>query len=137
MADESDSRMANAGASQNVHINDRYYAILNIYEGEVYVHLHNKYKKRKRFTLKFEDMRVILRKGEIFEKALQRLYSDERDAKEELEDGDDDDLAYRQLSDPPTAPPKKRTKLVTQTVLHEEHFSDDLNLFDLEWPFAM
>ena len=116
MTDASDCRMADTGASQYVHINDRYYAILNKYEGDVYVHLHNKYKKRKRFTLKFEDLRVLLRKGDVFEKALDKLYADEREAEEELEDGDDDDMAYRRLSDPKLQePPQKKSKQVTET----------------------
>ena len=41
---------------------------------------------------------------------------DEREAKEELEDGDDDDMAYRHLSDPKLqAPPQKKSKQVTET----------------------
>lgn len=111
-----DSMMVDTGASKYVHVNDRYYAILNMYEGEAYVHLHNKYKKRMRFTLKFEDMRVLLRKGDDFEKALDKLYTDEREAKEELEDGDDDDMAYRQISNPNIQPPhKKRAKQASET----------------------
>lgn len=116
MADAGASKMADTSASQYVHLNDRYYAILNMYEGEVYVHLHNKYKKRKRFTLKFEDLRVLLRRGDVFEKALEKLYTDEREAEEELEEGDDDDMAYRQLTDPSIqSPQKKRSKSATET----------------------
>lgn len=112
----SESKMVDTGASQYVHLNEHYYAILSMYNEEVYVHLHNKYKKRKRFSLKFDDMRTILCKGDVFEKALDKLYTEDREGKEELEDGDDDDMAYHQISDPTfKAPLKKRPKPAAET----------------------
>ena len=80
--------------SRYLHINSTYYAIMNRYESRVYVHLRNKYDKKKRMSMSYNDaFRVMLGNAERFMKAARSLEggSDDDDDEEEDEDEDDDD----------------------------------------------
>ena len=80
--------------SSFVRISDNYYAILNTYENNVYVHLHNKHNKKKRFSMKYDDLMSLVHKEKAFERALDKLYAEEDDNS----GSSDDDMAYKTLT---------------------------------------
>ena len=74
-------------------ISDNYYAILNTYENNVYVHLHNKHNKKKHFSMAYDDLMSLVHKEKAFERALDKLY-----AEEDEDSGSSDDMAYKTVT---------------------------------------
>ena len=98
--------MATSSSSQYIHISDSFFAVMNQYQGKLYVHVRNKFDKKKKLSMNYDDaFRVMLSKFDKFEKAAQRLRDDGDE--EEEEGSDEDDRAYRECTDPP----KKRAKM--------------------------
>ena len=85
-----------------LHINSTYYAVVNRYESRIYVHLRNKYDKKKRMSMSYDDaFRVMLRNAERFMKAARSLEgtSDDDDDDEDEDDDDDDvDRAFKRCA---------------------------------------
>ena len=95
-------------ASTFVPISDTFYATINKYEGVVYVHLHHKHNKRKRLSLKYDDLKKMLNRASAFDKALDKLSCAEEEEDEDI-GSSDDDLAYKMLtSDEPVGKRMKR-----------------------------
>ena len=89
--------------SSFVRISDNYYAILNTYENNVYIHLHNKHNNKKRFYMKYDDLMSLVHKEKAFERALDKLYAEE----DEDSGSSDDDMAYKTLTASDDTPIKK------------------------------
>ena len=68
-----------------ISLGERYYAILNIYQDKGYVHLHNRFKKNKRFTMPFEDVMVMMKKSFAFKSAFEKLACPDEEDEADME----------------------------------------------------
>ena len=88
-------------ASHYVHINNRFYCSMNIYNDETYVHMRNKYDKNKKLSMKFSDLMDLMRAKDSFEKGYAKLNeeSDEGEDSDCVEVQTDEDQAYKQAKE--------------------------------------
>ena len=68
-----------------ISLGERYYAILNIYQDKGYVHLHNRFKKNKRFTMPFEDAMIMMKKSFAFKSAFEKLSCPDEEDEADME----------------------------------------------------
>ena len=101
-------------ASTFVRVTEHLFAILNTYEGSVYVHVHNKFNKKKRFSLKYDDLKILFSKEPAFERALDRLTAATEEESAESDDDVDDDRAFKSVAHYRDEPAKKTSKHTLQ-----------------------
>ena len=94
--------------SRFVSIDENFYAILNVFQDKVYVHIHNRQNRKKRLTMKYEVMKNIFEKQTSFERASEQLM--EKEEEEEEDCGSSyDDYAYKRLMNEESAKKKVKT----------------------------
>lgn len=101
-------------ASTFISINSRFYCVMNVYNQDIYVHITNRYDKKKKLSMKYSDLMDFLGARDSFEKGLERLKrdGDSDDSKSDDSDCDgvktEEEVAYKLAKDSRSPPAKKK-----------------------------